>query len=259
VTSPGGLVVDANGDVWTPARGNNRTFVELLNNLYTSYSLQKPITTINTNGAGICVSFNTLYELTYPITGAGSGLTVYNLSTQAVTASLSPDLNAATMNGCAVDSAGNVWIPDAGYYHGIEVFNSSGNLVHSYPINSSLTPQDIAIDGLGNAFVVAYNSNTRPESIVELTSTGTLVSPAMGYSPTTGSTNTAGTALVGLTNVITNTPGSAAIDSSGNLWLAGTNDLTTLPSYVTEVVGIAAPVRIPKSIALSSGQLGNRP
>jgi hypothetical protein len=117
----------------------------------------------------------------------------------------------------------------------------------------------MAIDGLGNAFVSAYISQTVPETIVEFSSTGTLLSPTLGYAPTTGAVNSKGTALVGLTDIITTDPGGVAIDASGNLWLSGTNGGTALPTYVTEVIGLAAPVVTPKSLAITNNTIATRP
>ena len=48
------------------------------------------------------------------------------------------------------------------------------------------------------------------------------------------------------------------IDPSGNLWITGGNRLGR-PQAVTELIGIAAPVVTPLSVASSTGKLGTRP
>ncbi len=258
VNSPNGQAIDGAGDIWMDAGGNsNNTFVEVLKS-GTNYTLQPTITAGAHFGTGICISPTTLYETAPGYPGEASAVTVVNLSTKAIT-TFNPDNGNASISGCSVDHAGNLWLPDNSNFNGVEVFNSAGTLLNSYAINSAAYPQEMAIDGLGNAFISAYISQTTPQTIVELTSTGALVSPSKGYAPTTGITNSNGTGLVGLTDIITTDPGGVAIDASGNLWLSGTNGGTTLPTYVTEIIGIAAPVVTPKSLAITNNTLATRP
>ncbi len=55
-------------------------------------------------------------------------------------------------------------------------------------------------------------------------------------------------------------PGGVAVDGSGNLWFTGTNNsYTAVPNYVTEVIGIAAPVVTPKATAVTNNTIGTRP
>jgi hypothetical protein len=50
------------------------------------------------------------------------------------------------------------------------------------------------------------------------------------------------------------------VDGSGNLWFTGTNNsYTAVPNYVTEVIGIAAPVVTPKATAVTNNTIGTRP
>ena len=40
-------------------------------------------------------------------------------------------------------------------------------------------------------------------------------------------------------------PGGIAVDGSGNVWVTGTDNQTSFPDYVTEIIGLAAPVVTP--------------
>jgi hypothetical protein len=257
VNNPNGQAIDSSGDIWTDAGGNaNNTFSEVLKS-GTNYTLQPTITAASHFGTGICINPTTLFETAPGAPGEASAVTVVNLSTKAVS-SFTPDNGNASISGCSIDHSGNLWLPDNSNFNGVEVWNASGAMLNAYAIKSGVYPQEMAIDGLGNAFISAYISQSIPQTIVELTSTGTLVSPAGGYAPTTGTTNTNGT-YVGLTDIITTDPGGVAIDPSGNLWLSGTNGGTTVPTYVTEIVGLAAPVLTPKAVALSNNVIATRP
>ncbi len=258
LNSPNGQAIDGSGNIWADAGGNaNNTFVEILKS-GTNYTLQPVKTAAAHFGTGICISPTYLYETAPGAPGEAAAVTVVKLSDQSIT-TITPDSGYASLSGCSVDNAGNIWLPDGGNFQGIEVYNSAGALLNSFPMNSATYPQEMAIDGLGNAFVSAYISQTVPETIVEFSSTGTLLSPTLGYAPTTGAVNSKGTALVGLTDIITTDPGGVAIDASGNLWLSGTNGGTALPTYVTEVIGLAAPVVTPKSLAITNNTIATRP
>jgi len=258
LNSPNGQAIDGSGNIWADAGGNaNNTFVEILKS-GTNYTLQPVKTAAAHFGTGICISPTYLYETAPGAPGEAAAVTVVKLSDQSIT-TITPDSGYASLSGCSVDNAGNIWLPDGGNFQGIEVYNSAGALLNSFPMNSATYPQEMAIDGLGNAFVSAYISQTVPETIVEFSSTGKLLSPTLGYAPTTGAVNSKGTALVGLTDIITTDPGGVAIDASGNLWLSGTNGGTALPTYVTEVIGLAAPVVTPKSLAITNNTIATRP
>jgi hypothetical protein len=209
-----------------------------------------------------------------PSEGVGPGVAVLNLSTQAQTA-IYPELD-AIFSGCAVDHAGNLYVPDNGQiFSGIEVYNAEGTLLHSFAVpspnadNQYFGPQEMAIDGLGNSFLAAYvydgdsgGTINFPETIVEFSSTGTQIGPTYGYAPTSGfpypqNTNN-NTGLMGLVSPVVTDPGGVAVDGSGNLWLSG-GGAGGVPGYVTEVIGIAAPVVTPKSVALTNNTIATRP
>ena len=95
---------------------------------------------------------------------------------------------------------------------------------------------------------------------MELSSSGAVVSPAYGYQPTSGAPNTGGSGLQALTSNLLVTPGGIAIDGSGNVWLTGVDYYATgAANFVTEVLGIAAPVVTPQSVAVKNNRIASRP
>ena len=275
--SPNGIAIDAAGDIWYSSGGNsNNGTYEFKYNGGGNYTYNATFAAIDHFEVDVCITPGYIYTISYGNTSEPSSFTQYNTST-ATAAGVTPDGGNSGLSGCAVDNSGNLWLADFGVFDGIEVYSPSLSLSKSYAITTPVYPQDLALDGLGNAFVAtfvpqgtaSYNSGTtNPASLVEFTSTGTLVSPAAGYFPSTGQSNSGNTGLIGLTSEII-APGGIAIDASGNVWLSGNDGQSVpssgnvnngnLPAYVTEIIGIAAPVVTPKSVALKQGQIAARP
>ena len=120
-------------------------------------------------------------------------------------------------------------------------------------VAAPLQPLEVAIDGLNRVWVDA-NSRTSlgaPGVLLKYSPTGALLSPAGGFSAN-------GTLPPGPGN-----PEGLAIDGSGNLWITGevvTSTGNEVPNaFVTELVGIAAPVVTPLVSAARAGALGARP
>jgi streptogramin lyase len=99
-------------------------------------------------------------------------------------------------------------------------------------------PIDLAIDGLGNVWLANSGSN----SVSEFLSTGRPQSGASGY----GSAS--------LSN-----PFRVALDRSGNLWVANLGMPVAGSGLITQIVGVAAPVVTPLSVAIQSNALNQRP
>jgi streptogramin lyase len=170
-------------------------------------------------------------------------------------------------DGIAIDVSGDVWVANVKANTGISEFSSAGS-----PISGSTAfgggpseyieqPQAIALDGAGNIWVT--NS---VQSIAELGSNGTVLSPGIGYTGG-GISNPIGIAIDGSGNVwAANLTGNSiselnssgatispaysgyeagerylpyaiAIDGSGNVWVGG--------NAIIEYVGAAAPVVTP--------------
>jgi len=126
----------------------------------------------------------------------------------------------------AIDQNGDVWAANF-FGDSVSVFNGSGAPLKTTAISGGglQAPGGIAIDGAGNAWV----TNFRGASLSEFASLGASAGGAP-LSPATSGFTGAGLAQ----------PFSAAIDSSGNIWIANFGN-----NSVTEFIGIAAPVRTP--------------
>lgn len=111
----------------------------------------------------------------------------------------------------------------------------------------------MALDGLGNVWAV--NGTDTGDFLDELSSTGTALSPASGY---TGTSSSEGHTLFAVANA-----NSLAIDGSGNLWVlneaTGSNSNTITGNVLVEYVGVAAPVATPLATALQNNKLATRP
>jgi len=272
INSPNGQAIDGNGDIYSSAGGNgNNTFSEVLNLGGGTYSSGTTFTAYSHFGTGICITPSVVFETAAGAPGESSTVTVYNPST-GTKAEINPDGGGSGLTGCSVDHAGNLYLADFGQFNGVEVYSPAGALLSSIAFpgpNAAAqyySPQEMAVDGLGNSFVASYvyDSASRgatnfPGTLVEFNSSGTELSPTYGYAPSTGAENSSNTGLVGLTPVVITGPGGVAVDGSGNVWLSGTNNGSGLPNYVTEVIGIAAPLVTPKSVAIHNNTIGTRP
>jgi hypothetical protein len=276
VIGPNGQAIDGKGNIWTSTGGACcNTFQELVNHLPSAYTLASNFTAASVFGTGICITPTTLYETAAGNSsyGVAAKVTIVNLSTGTISGNINPDSGNASLSGCAVDHTGNLYLPDNGYYNGVEVYNSSGGLVTQFavPVTSTIyaSPQEMVVDGLGNSIVATYSfdqpsngATLHPAGLFTFNSSGTLTSPSTGYFPITGAVNGSGYdgTTGGLTPVIITDPGGLAVDGSGNLWITGTNGgSSTIPTYVTEVIGIAAPVVTPKATAVTNNTIGLRP
>jgi streptogramin lyase len=157
--------------------------------------------------------------------------------------------------GLALDSAGNIWFGASA--NGVNLLERLGanGVANLTPITlaAPLSPVELFIDGLGQVWISAYHANipAAPGSLLEFSSSGALLSPTSGFSA--GAT-------------IESSPGfpqGLAGDGSGNLWLCGVSESSSntpqSAAYVTEIIGIAAPVVTPVAAAAASGMLGTRP
>gem|GEM_PF-5394078 len=147
----------------------------------------------------------------------------------------------------------------------LNVFNSSGTAVSTYPITTTRgCGSQLVLDGQGHIFSLQSLSAFQTlVTIDEFTTTGVLLSSANGY---TGSS--AGEPITlnpaADTDYVHGT--SEAVDGSGNLWVLNSetngfdaNFNLQSGNVLVEYVGIAAPVVTPTSVALVNGQLGARP
>jgi len=192
-------------------------------------------------------SNNTLYEMTYP---------AYTVTTGTETTPVAYAGGAFNLPGSvAVDHSGNVWVAS-----GIGSLPADG-FVTEVPASTSVpvkdttadhggvnNPSGMAIDGAGNIWVssagqtAAFTGQTVSEFAV-VGGTLTAFSPSVGFAHTY------------------NQPGSIAIDTSGNVWIANAGIVATasMPGSVTEILGAAVPVVTPIALGVKNNTLGSLP
>ncbi|WP_035347440.1 NHL repeat-containing protein [Edaphobacter aggregans] len=139
----------------------------------------------------------------------------------------------------AVDSTGGAWVANR-TGHSLSRLTSNGTAVFGSPYFGAglSSPIDLAVDGLGSVWLV--NSGT--SSVSEFLSTGRAQSGGSGY----------GSAAMA-------NPVRVAIDKSGNVWVANLGTSTAGTGMITEIVGAAAPVVTPASVAIQNNALNQRP
>jgi hypothetical protein len=159
--------------------------------------------------------------------------------------------NVRANSGIAIDSSNNIWAiaQTSGTTNGVaneclaKINPSSPGTITTCYNDTSMQGDGVAIDGAGNAWV-ANGQITGGVGAVEFNSSGTVISPAGGFSG--GSQNY---------------PLAIAIDGSGDVWLPGTGSSYT-GTTVVELIGIATPVVTPISPVYpgkSTTGLGVRP
>ena len=217
---PTAIAIDTNGTAWVADNYNSR--VTLLSstgdplsgaNGYTSPALAFPV--------AIAVDANHNGWIANPeddsVTKVSPDGTQFNTYACCIGAS-----------GVAIDQRANVWV--ANYYgDSISQLAADGTVISSgYSDNKASIwhPQGIAIDGSGHVWITNYLGS----SITELAGSAT-AQPGQILSPTVGYAHDA--AL--------NAGFAVAIDASGNLWVTNFNT-----NVLTEIVGLAAPVKTPQ-------------
>jgi len=147
--------------------------------------------------------------------------------------------------GISIDNGGRIWTID-NIANPVSIIKGSDGSAVS-PSNGYqaglFQAAVIAIDGAGTAWIAncragcPNSGSNMPDSVAHLAADGTVL-------------NT----IQGLQNTNFATVGTAAIDSTGNLWVSN-NTAGTL----TVLLGVAVPVKTPIAIAANANQLGARP
>jgi len=138
-----------------------------------------------------------------------------------------------SLNGIALDSAGNIYVADAGT-NAIRKITPSG-LVTTFAGGGTTgqfgEPRGVAVDASGNVYVADYSAQV----IYKITAAG-VVSKLAGTAPTAGSTD-------GTTAALFNTPSGLALDSANNLYVGDTSNNTirkiSSTGTVTTLAGLA--------------------
>jgi hypothetical protein len=181
------------------------------------------------------------------------------------TFALGPNLDPCCL---AIDHAGSLWstadIPGTvtpgsvtRYTPAIGVTAASTT---TFLLNKETVPGPLAIDGDGRIFLGSQNNenadgnyNPFPGALTVLSNSGALIS--------TSGVATSGGPLLGYSanGILPYQLIALRIDSSGNVWSVGEGANDTSPYSITEIIGIAAPVVTPLSVAASTNTLGHRP
>jgi hypothetical protein len=219
--------VDATGSPYANANGPLGVQIDSLGNVWVANSANNTTTS----------NVGYLTEYTPPQTaGASYGMQTISIGYQSYPTDI------------AIDHANNVWTT---LYQAVAEYSNSGTLLSGagYLSNNNNGPASIMIDGLGRAFVSNYNGNGLGGSLTVFSNSGVLISTAnssLGYLAN---------------NTIIDEPwgpDGLVIDGSGDVWITGYNDLAAT-GFITEIIGVAAPVTTPTSVASSSNKYGVRP
>lgn len=231
---PGPITFDAYGNVWI---GNNSATLTKLNAGGVAVSPSSGYSTGGSGGASALA-----LDPTGSVWIADSGTdAVEVLSNNGSIIQGSPYTSAGISGpfGIAVDSSGGAWVANL-------IGSSLSHLtLYGTPVAGSpyyggglSQPIDLRVDGLGNVWLV----NSGASTVSVFLSTGSAQSGSGGY----GSS-----ALLN--------PLRAAIDKSGNVWVANLGTSKAGYGMITQIVGAAAPVVTPASVAIQSNALNQRP
>ena len=291
-TSADGVAIDLSGNVWVSAYNASNQSAPFGGMEFTSNGnlLSTPSGFNGLCGSGsapIVDASSNIWSMSYGLCKLNSAGTL-----------LSPSLGYSILPngfhafGMASDTSGNIWLN--GTYSTttgnstvwtwiLAKVDTNGNLLSpttGYQTTAGNYAGGIAIDHSGNIWAgtdTIFGLTISGGSIVKLSTSGALLSPATGYpAPSvswiavdgaghvwflTGSGGHAeladlandGSPLSPPNGYAVSTGGiSAAIDASGNLWQAGS-------SAVVETIGLAAPVITPVAKGVATNSLGIRP
>jgi hypothetical protein len=142
-------------------------------------------------------------------------------------------------NLLAIDGFGKVWTTNTS---NVAAFQANGTAVSpstGYTGGGLASTLGIAVDGAERIWVTNGNSYNQTKAVgvlTELNNDGSAVSPSTGY----------------VVPAISTYPYGIAVDGAGNMWESGASTLL-------KVIGVAAPVVTPLSVATATGKLGQRP
>lgn len=234
IAGPGALAFDGYGNLWVANSGPT------VSKLSANGAPLSGSTGFNTGGSSgpMGLALDTGGKVWIADSGA-SAVEVLGNAGQGITGSPYTGSGVDGPFALAIDSTGGAWIANR-TGSSLSRISSSGAAISGSPYYGGglNAPVGIALDGLGNVWLVNSGSN----SVSEFLSTGRAQSGAAGY----GSS-----ALVN--------PYRLALDSSGNVWVANLGSAVAGTGTVTEIVGAAAPVVTPLSLAVENNALDQRP
>jgi hypothetical protein len=211
------------------------------------------------SGSTACSGIGDVAEFKNTVGGAAANA-VFASSTATCTAPAATSTITATTGtpiGMAVDKNGNLWLANGVTAAGSVTYlvtdgaggiGTTSTSSVSFAQTSVLVPYNIAVDGNNNAWVINASGSAFNELSVSTSSGSPVITPLTG---------TTGLIHADVSASKLNTPRQGAIDSSGNLWITSSQsgDL----AYVSAIVGIAAPVVTPLSVALKNNHIGQKP
>jgi sugar lactone lactonase YvrE len=280
LSQPFGVAVDGNGNVWVTNYYNGQ-----VTELCGATTANCPIGSATGNqifasaAGGLNgpegIAIDQLGNV-WVANNSGNSVTELDSSGNALSGSGYTDTSLSAPIDVAIDGNGNVWVADSGNNEVTELCGANTANCPSMTATGSAIlasaagagglngPAGIAIDQSGNAWVANNSGN----SVTELDSNGSALSPPTGYTggglgapvgiaidgagnvwvvnnfpPSVTELSSAGSPIspsAGYTGGSMNGPQWLAIDPSGNVWVGNSTD-----GSVTELVGAAAPVTTP--------------
>jgi hypothetical protein len=234
VQGPGPLAFDGYGSLWTLNNGPTVT------KLSANGAAQSPVTGYSTGGisAATALALDAFGNAWIADSNSNTVIVLDNSGSQ-IPGSPYSGAGITDPFAIAVDSNGGAWVANR-TGSSLSRVTSNGTPVFGSPYSGGgmNSPIDLAVDGLGSVWLV----NSGSSSVSEFLSTGKAQSGGSGY----GSS-------------VMSAPMRVAIDRSGNVWVANLGTTTPGSGMVTQVVGAAAPVVTPASVAIQNNALNQRP
>lgn len=237
---PQGIAIDTGGNAWVSnSQGNNISEISTNGTL-----LKSGITAANfTSPQGVAIDYNAFIY----VVGQGSS-SVLKLNATGTVANTAPGYTGAGLNtpsGIALDNATRLWVANTNFSQttgqqtaasDLSVLTSTGTAVTGsagYGNATAGVANIVAIDGNGSAWTAFCTTQcvggSVPNIVMEIDSTGAVISPTNGFQ-----------------NSSFSAPQGVAIDASGNVWVANSGGQSNAtPGSITQLVGVAAPVKTP--------------
>ncbi len=263
--SESNLTIDAAGDIWgtSATTGVGSLILEASN----AGTLKSPGTGWNGVSTVDPQGFSSVTQLVFDSAGGlwatdNRGYSVYQIdpSNGQIMKNINPPGAVNDGNGSTptvADGAGNIYACPTTISPVVNVFNASSNsVVSTFTLANGRACGNaaMAIDGQDHIFVLNYSTTAGAEVLDEFTTQGTPISPSDGgysaTSPEEGDTLNSHYII-----------GPIKIDGSGNIWAVNSNtqNLNGAGNVLVEVVGLAAPVVTPQSLALKKVEIAARP
>jgi len=258
VTVSGGSITNANNLTGGALTGSYGIALDATNRAFIANSLSTAISAFNSTGT---VAGSSGYTSTYQTnTTAAAVDTLGNVWTVSPTSNAVAEFtptsgdttpftagaNSYVGSGVAypfaiaIDASNRQWVVDQSSTSQVSVLSGGAPIAGSpFSLGGLATPNDIAMDGIGTAWISNANG-----SISAFTTLGAAVTPSTGFAP-------GGSYANGI-----------AVDGSGTVWVTDCGSYCTNGSgvgTVYQMIGAAAPVVTPIATGVANSQLATRP